>query len=69
MQNKGYAAVMELADGSRFINLRTVSGTKEGVEEAVKEAMEGMIALQFVGIVPVVVTALAGISETSRATV
>lgn len=64
MQGEGYAAVMELADGTRFINLRTVSGTEEGVKEAVKETLDRMIApVQVVGIVPVVVTALRDIRE------
>lgn len=59
MQGKGYAAVMELANGTRFIHLLTVRGTKEGVEKAVKEALDGMIVpMWFVDIVPVVVTAI-----------
>ena len=60
MQSKGYAAVMELVDGSRFINLRTVSGTREGVEKIVKTELEGWYMdvppMKFVDIVPVVVT-------------
>lgn len=60
MQSKGYAAVMELVDGTRFINLRTVSGTREGVEKMVKTELEGWYMevppMKFVEIVPVVVT-------------
>ena len=60
MQSKGYAAVMELVDGTRFINLRTVSGTREGVEKIVKTELEGWYMevppMKFVEIVPVVVT-------------
>lgn len=60
MQSKGYAAVMELANGSRFIDLRTVSGTREGVEKAIKESLEGWYMgvppMKFVEIVPVSVT-------------
>lgn len=60
MQSKGYAAIMELVDGTKFINLRTVSGTREGVEKMVKTELEGWYMevppMKFVEIVPVVVT-------------
>lgn len=59
MQNRGYAAVMEI-NGQQFINLRTVSATKEGVREAVKEVLESWYigpTMRFVEIIPVVITA------------
>ena len=61
MKSKGYAAIMELESGHRFINLRTVSATKEGVRRAVKEELESWYigpTMRFVEIVEVLVTAI-----------
>ena len=60
MKSKGYAAVMELQDGTQFINLQTISETREGVREAVKEVLESWYigpTMRFVEIIPVVITA------------